>query len=56
MILGKLEPLRYEARVYERLRQVMFNDQEASVRDAAYNVLVRLAQVRGELEGKAKIA
>jgi hypothetical protein len=56
LILGKLEPMRYEGRVYERLRQVMLTDQAASVRDAAYNVLVRLAQVRGELAGKAKAA
>jgi len=46
LVLGKLEPLHYDPHVYEKLRHVMCNDQDAGVRDAIYGALVRLAAVR----------
>jgi hypothetical protein len=46
LVLGKLEPLVYEERVYGKLVQVMEEDQYFSVIDAAYGALVRLARVR----------
>lgn len=46
LVLGKLEPLEHNERVYNRLLQVMKEDEEHQVRDAAYNALVRLAGVR----------
>ncbi len=48
LILGGLEPLHYDEQVYTRLRQVLLADEDADVRDAAYNALVRLAGARGE--------
>jgi hypothetical protein len=45
-ILGKLEPLYYDERVYQALRQVMYHDADARVRDAAYGALLRMARVR----------
>jgi len=45
-ILGRLEPLRYDARIYEKLRHVMYHDQDAEVRDAVYGALVRLVGAR----------
>ena len=48
LVLGKLEPLRYDGRVYEKLLRVMKQDEDGDVRDAAYNALVRLARVRDE--------
>jgi HEAT repeat protein len=46
LILGKLEPLEHNQRVYDRLFRVLKEDEEPEVRDAAYNALVRLAGVR----------
>lgn len=46
LILGKLEPLEHNQRVYDRLLRVMKEDEGPEVRDAAYNALVRLAGVR----------
>ncbi len=46
LILGKLEPLEHNERVYNRLLRVMKEDENQDVRDAAYNALVRLAGVR----------
>lgn len=46
LILGKLEPLEHNQRVYDRLLRVMKEDEDPDVRDAAYNALVRLAGVR----------
>jgi diadenosine tetraphosphatase ApaH/serine/threonine PP2A family protein phosphatase len=43
LVLSKLEPVRYDARVYEKLLSVMKDDQDDDVRDAAYGALVRLA-------------
>ena len=43
LVLGKLEPVRYDQPVYEKLLAVMKSDQYPQVRDAAYNALVRLA-------------
>ena len=51
LILGRLEPLHYDPRVYDRLLRVMYTDPDADVRDAAYNVLVRLAQLRDRQSG-----
>ena len=48
LALGKLEPLRYDARVYDRLLAVMHNDKNATVRDAAYGALLRLARAKEE--------
>ena len=46
LILGTLEPLEHNQRVYDRLLRVMREDEDSDVRDAAYNALVRLAGVR----------
>lgn len=46
MILGKLEPLNFNLQVYDRLRKVMYEDQDSDVRDAAYSALVRLAALK----------
>lgn len=46
LILGKLEPLHYDQRVHDKLLEVMKQDEEAEVRDAAYGALVRLAGQR----------
>ena len=46
LVLGKLEPLFFHERVYDKLLQVMERDQYLSVKDAAYGALVRLARVR----------
>jgi HEAT repeat protein len=46
LVLGKLEPVGYDERVYDRLLQVMENDQYLPVIDAAYGALVRLARIR----------
>jgi hypothetical protein len=46
LVLGKLEPLEHNERVYSRLLRVMKEDENAGVRDAAYNALVRLAGAR----------
>ena len=45
LVLGKLEPLEENQRVYDRLLRVFKEDEEPKVRDAAYNALVRLAGV-----------
>jgi hypothetical protein len=45
MILGKLEPLFFDQRVYDKLRAIMHGDEDADVHDAAYSALVRLAAV-----------
>ena len=45
-VLGKLEPVSYDARIYDKLLQVLGNDEDADVRDAAYSTLVRLARMR----------
>jgi hypothetical protein len=49
LVLGKLEPLYFEERIYDKLLSVMENDEDGGVRDAAYGTLVRLARFRGEL-------
>jgi len=46
LVLGKLEPLEHNERVYSRLLRVLKEDEDAGVRDAAYNALVRLAGAR----------
>ena len=46
LVLGNLEPLHYDERVYESLLHVMQQDTDAETRDAAYGALVRLAFVR----------
>ncbi len=46
LVLGKLEPLEHNERVYNRLLRVVKEDEDAWVRDAAYNALVRLAGAR----------
>ena len=48
LVLGKLEPIRYDDRVYQKLLSVMKKDSDARVRDAAYGALVRLARAREE--------
>jgi vesicle coat complex subunit/energy-coupling factor transporter ATP-binding protein EcfA2 len=48
LVLGKLEPLRFHAGVYEKLLFVMHNDQNPAVRDSAYAALTRLARAREE--------
>lgn len=49
LVLAKLEPVRYDARVYDKLLEVMKQDEDADVRDAAYDALVRLARIRDQL-------
>ena len=49
LVLGKLEPLYFEERIYDKLLEVMEKDEYGAVRDAAYGTLVRLARFRGEL-------
>jgi hypothetical protein len=46
LVLGKLEPLEENQRVYDRLLRVLKEDEDFDVRDAAYNALIRLAGVR----------
>lgn len=46
LVLGKLEPVFYDARIYDKLLHVLRNDEAADVRDAAYGTLVRLARMR----------
>jgi HEAT repeat protein len=46
LVLSKLEPVYWDERVNEKLLQVMENDAELEVRDAAYGALVRLARIR----------
>jgi len=48
LVLGKLEPVFYDPRVYDKLLHVMHHDEDASVRDAAYGTLVRLARIRDQ--------
>ncbi len=45
LVLGKLEPIDYEPRVYDKLLHVMHHDEDDDVRDAAYGTLVRLARI-----------
>jgi hypothetical protein len=47
-VLGKLEPVFYEPRVYDKLLHVLHHDEDADVRDAAYGTLVRLARIRDQ--------
>ena len=42
-ILGQLEPLYRDEKVFARLTRVLEEDKEARVRDAAYGALLRLA-------------
>jgi HEAT repeat protein len=49
LILGKLEPTHFDSRVYDRLRDVLYNDGDVEVRNAAYATLVRLAGIRERL-------
>jgi hypothetical protein len=46
LLLGKLEPVYYDDRVYTRLLDVMKTDSNSKVRDAAYGALLRLALAR----------
>jgi NACHT domain/HEAT repeats len=46
LVLGKLEPVSYEPRIWDKLLHVLRHDKDASVRDAAYGTLVRLARFR----------
>jgi hypothetical protein len=46
LVLGKLEPVFFEARIFNKLLGVVENDEDGNVRDAAYGTLVRLARVR----------
>lgn len=52
LVLSKLEPVRFHDRAYTKLLEVMKKDEDAEVRDAAYNALVRLARA-GEVAGAA---
>ncbi len=42
-ILGQLDPLHHEPRIFERLARVLAEDEDEAVRDAAYGALLRLA-------------
>jgi hypothetical protein len=53
LVLGKLEPLEENQRVYDRLLHVLKEDKDPDVRDAAYNALVRLAGVRDRRAARA---
>ena len=46
LILGTLEPVRYDQRVYDQLYKSMTTDEDAEVRDTAYTTLVKLARAR----------
>jgi HEAT repeat protein len=43
LLLGTLEPIRYDPIVYDKLLQAMKTDQDSGVRDTLYSVLVKLA-------------
>lgn len=51
LVLGKLEPIFFEERVYNKLLAVMETDEDDGVRDAAYGAVVRLARVREQVVG-----
>jgi HEAT repeat protein len=42
-ILGNLDPIYFDPAIFNRLRQVMEEDADGWVRDAAYQALLRLA-------------
>lgn len=46
LILGALEPVRYDQRVYDQLYKSMTGDENATVRDTAYAALVKLARAK----------
>ena len=46
LVLGKLDPLYFDAHIYEKLRCVMYNDEDPEVRNSAYAALARLAGAR----------
>jgi HEAT repeat protein len=43
LILGRLDPIYFDAPLFERLRRVMEEDKSEEVRDAAYQSLLRMA-------------
>lgn len=45
LTLAKLDPVHFHPRAFRKLLQVMKEDTDSNVRDAAYQALVRLAQV-----------
>jgi hypothetical protein len=49
LVLGKLEPVFYDERIYDKLVQVLEKDISLRVKDAAYGALVRLARIRDRL-------
>jgi hypothetical protein len=46
LLLGTLDPIRYNQVVYDKLLNAMKTDQDSSVRNAIYDVLVKLAGMR----------
>jgi len=48
LVLGKLEPVLFHERVYDKLLHVLRNDKDSYVRDAAYGTLVRLSHIRDQ--------
>jgi hypothetical protein len=48
-ILGQLEPLYRDERIFSRLVRVLHEDADANVRDAAYAALLRLAAAPEEV-------
>ena len=45
LILGRLDPVRRDPKVFDRLARLMQNDADPEVRDAAYRAILALAQV-----------
>ena len=46
LILGTLEPIRYDQKVYDQLYKSMSSDDNPEVRDTAYTALIKLARAR----------
>ena len=42
-ILGQLDPLYHDERIFARLTHVLYEDDDPAVRDSAYEALLRLA-------------
>jgi hypothetical protein len=55
LLLGKLDPLYFDAALFARLRRVLEEDRDEQVRDAAYQALLRIvtAPKAGEDRGSS---
>jgi HEAT repeat protein len=46
LALGKLDPIHFEPKVFDRLRRLLAEDESEEVRNACYQTLLRLARLR----------